>query len=236
MENSLQQMPYFKIKMEKNRSLPLFLILISSSLTLIAQNNWGPTRFQKEVDAIIAKYENTEMSDQAPIVFTGSSSIRFWRNVSELNTSETILNTGFGGSTALDLIHYIEPLVLKYNPKQVFVYEGDNDLAIGRSVAKSKRHLKKVFRLIRKHNKNTKIVFIAAKPSIARWNLRSKFLKLNGKIEKMARSRVNLSFADVDTPMLVEGEINKTIFIDDGLHMNAKGYEIWSKVIRAFIN
>ena len=84
--------------------------------------------------------------------------------------------------------------------------------------------------------KNTKIVFIAAKPSIARWNLRSKFLKLNGKIEKMARSKAYLSFADVDTPMLVDGEINKTIFINDGLHMNAKGYEIWSKVIKPLVN
>jgi lysophospholipase L1-like esterase len=227
-------MPYFKIKMKKNRCL--LLVLLSSSLTLIAQNNWEPTRFQKEVDAIVTKYQNTAITEKAPVVFTGSSSIRFWRNVSELNTSKTILNTGFGGSTALDLIHYIEPLVLQYNPRQVFVYEGDNDLAIGRSVAKSKRHLKKVFRLIRKHNKNTTIVFIAAKPSIARWNLRSKFLKLNSKIEKMARSKAYLSFADVDTPMLVDGEINKTIFINDGLHMNAKGYEIWSKVIKPLIN
>ena len=227
-------MPYFKTKMRKNPYL--LLILLSSSLTLIAQNNWEPTRFQKEVDAIITKYQNTAIPEKAPIVFTGSSSIRFWRNVSELNTSETILNTGFGGSTALDLIHYIEPLVLQYNPKQVFVYEGDNDLAIGRSVAKSKRHLKKVFRVIRKHNKNTTIVFIAAKPSIARWNLRSKFLKHNNKIEKMARTKEYLSFADVDTPMLVAGDINKAIFIDDGLHMNAKGYEIWSKVIKPLIN
>ncbi len=52
----------------------------------------------------------------------------------------------------------------------------------------------------------------------------------------MARSKAYLSFADVDTPMLVDGEINKTIFINDGLHMNTKGYEIWSKVIKPLIN
>ena len=75
MENSLQPMPYFKIKMKKNRFL--LFILLSSSLTINAQNTWEPTRFQKEVDAIVTKYQNTAITEKAPIDFTGSSSIPF---------------------------------------------------------------------------------------------------------------------------------------------------------------
>ena len=42
-----------------------------------------------------------------------------------------------------------------------------------------------------------------------------------------------MEFLDVATPMLNEdGSIKDDIFVQDNLHMNAKGYAIWTKVIR----
>ncbi len=55
-----------------------------------------------------------------------------WRDAGLLSKGSPIINTGFGGSTAFGLNHYLEDLVLRYKPKQVFIYEGDNDIDAGR--------------------------------------------------------------------------------------------------------
>src|SRR5882724_121449 len=64
-----------------------------------------------------------------PIVFTGSSSFRKWTGIREAFPGYPIINTGFGGSTFPDVIRYVDDVVLKYNPRQVVIYCGDNDLA-----------------------------------------------------------------------------------------------------------
>ncbi len=86
------------------------------------------SRFQEEVLAIQEKYETLWDSTKETIVFTGSSSIRTWKNLQEIFPEYQIVNSGFGGSQATDLLAYTDELILQYNPKKVFIYEGDNDL------------------------------------------------------------------------------------------------------------
>ena len=45
-----------------------------------------------------------------------------------------------------------------------------------------------------------------------------------------------IDFVNVWSPMLDENkEVRKDIFLDDGLHMNQKGYDIWKKTIEPFL-
>jgi lysophospholipase L1-like esterase len=117
----------------------------------------------------------------------------------------------------------------------VFIYEGDNDLFAGVSPRKIKRITKKIIRAIQKNNKQTQIVLIAAKPSISRWDLRTKYEQLNGLFERLAAKKELLIYADVWNPMLKEGALDKSLFISDGLHMNQKGYDIWESVLKPLI-
>ena len=103
------------------------------------------------------------------------------------------------------------------------------------SPRKIKRITKKIIRAIRKNNKQTQIVLIAAKPSISRWNLKTKYEQLNGLFERLATKKKLLIYADVWNPMLKEGELDKSLFISDGLHMNQKGYDIWESVLKPLI-
>jgi lysophospholipase L1-like esterase len=32
-----------------------------------------------------------------------------------------------------------------------------------------------------------------------------------------------------------DGNVRKDLFVEDGLHMNKKGYDIWTKVIRPYL-
>jgi lysophospholipase L1-like esterase len=82
----------------------------------------------------------------------------------------------------------------------------------------------------------TKVVMISPKPSIARKNLQRDYIKLNKKLEKFCAKTDKLEFADVWSAMLDEnGNVYEDIFVEDGLHMNKKGYDIWGSVINGFL-
>ncbi|MBM3412855.1 MAG: G-D-S-L family lipolytic protein [Bacteroidetes bacterium] len=190
--------------------------------------------FQAEIDAF-KKQDSLQQPPQNPIVFAGSSSFRLWESMYKDFSGFPVLNRGFGGSTLLDLIDRLEETVLQYNPKQVVIYCGENDFAASASVtpAEVAVRFKRVYSAIRKRQgKKTKIIFISIKPSVARWQLESKFVAANELISSFLKSKRNTYYIDVHTPMLdPAGQVFPDLFIKDNLHMNAKGYAIWKELI-----
>lgn len=201
-------------------------------VTLIAQD---PLRFEKEVHDLVAG--DSAINKRKVILFTGSSSIRFWSGLRKDFPNRNVLNRGFGGSEMSDLLYYSESLILKYNPKKIFIYEGDNDINSGKSAEEILANADKLLSLLRAHlPAKVKIIFISAKPSIARWHLKEKYEEFNRKLMVWTSTRKNVLYADVWTPMLDSaGEVRKDLFIEDNLHMNQLGYSIWATVIRKFI-
>ena len=89
---------------------------------------------------------------------------------------------------------------------------------------------------IQKDLPETRIVFISPKPSIARVHLKNSYITFNKKLKKYCEKNGKLEFADVWYPMLDnKGNVFKDVFLEDGLHMNKKGYDIWGKVINEFL-
>ncbi len=211
--------------------LLLVTVLSSASQTIQAQD---PSRFAEQ----IAEYleDTTHRDGRRPTLFVGSSSIRMWRSLSSDFPEHYVINRGFGGSHMSDLVHYYPELIKKNNPKQIFIYEGDNDLASGKSI---KEIMDKAHELLHKISvdiPDAHTTFIAVKPSLSRWHLREKYLELNKELEFLAQQETNISFADVWTAMLGDNRLVRSdIFIEDGLHMNERGYKIWAQVIRPLL-
>lgn len=195
-----------------------------------------PTRFADQVDAIQKKYDTLWNSSKETIVFTGSSSVRIWEDLEARFPEHHIVNSGFGGSQASDLIFYLDQLVLRFNPKKVFIYEGDNDINFEKRPRHILKDLEQVVSLIKANTSDSEIVLIAAKPSVARWHLKGKYKRLNNKMRRFAKRRANISFANVWDVMLDGKEVKKDIFIKDNLHMNAMGYELWYDVIKNYMD
>lgn len=78
----------------------------------------------------------------------------------------------------------------------------------------------------------TPVYFISLKPSKLRFTEFPLQSQVNDAIRARATQRSDLHYIDVVTPMLENGK-PKDIFVDDGLHMNAAGYQIWTRVVRA---
>ncbi len=213
-----------------------FIVLTVLCLIVSTGNAQDAAPFKGEVEAIQKKYDTVFDASQETIVFTGSSSIRMWQDVHERFPEHHVVNTGFGGSQASDLSFYIYDLILRFHPKKVFIYEGDNDIFAKKRTNAVMRTIQDIVDGIHRNDSTTQVVLIAAKPSIARWNLKGKYKRLNRKFERLAKKNPSVAYADVWNPMLDGSKVKQDIFIEDGLHMNAKGYQIWYDALKAFVN
>ena len=218
-----------KSNSDKKVSLLLFL-LIQSTLVLFAQNK----PFEGEIKAF-AKSDSIVAPLQGKIVFAGSSSFTKWKDINQYFPGYPIINRGFGGSNLLDVILYVNETITKYKPKQVVIYCGENDLASSDTVSPEivLDRFSILFNLIRKQLGNkSNITFISIKPSISRWRLEAKIVAANTLIANFIEKQTNANFINIHNAMLQgDGSVMKDIFIADNLHMNAKGYAIWQKII-----
>lgn len=210
----------------------IFFFLLFTFLTHSQQN----PIFKNEVISINKKYDSIWNPSLETIVFTGSSSVRMWKNLQDVFPNHQIINSGFGGSEAIDLLGYTHELILKFKPKKVFIYEGDNDLFAKKRPKDIISSLAAIITQIKNQNETTKIILISPKPSIVRWNLKSKYKRFNRKLQRFCKKNNDLEFANVWNIMLDKKKLKTELFIDDGLHMNDHGYQLWYSVIKNYMN
>lgn len=195
----------------------------------------GTVPFSREVKEIQMRLDSVWDASKETMVFTGSSSIRLWKDLQERFPQYQVLNTGFGGSQCWDLANFLHELILDYRPRKVFIYEGDNDISAKKKPREIIGIFNRILDVLQERSPQMEIVLISAKPSISRWRFRNKYRRLNRKLDHLASNRAKVFFADVWTVMLNEGKLKKDLFIEDGLHMNAKGYDLWYGVLKKFV-
>ena len=172
------------------------------------------------------------------ILFVGSSSFTFWKDVNAYFPGYSIINRGFGGSTLEDLIRYAYDIILPYQPKQIVIYCGENDFASADSVAVPVvvNRFKTLFAMIRTNFPNTPIAYISMKPSIARAALQTKMKAGNLAIQQFLAKQSKAAYIDIYDAMLdKQKQYRPEIYIGDKLHMNALGYAIWKNAITPYL-
>ncbi len=209
------------------------VIIVFNTCFLIAQTY----PFQSEIDAF-------KMDDQAHpnrvvgTLFIGSSSIRLWKNLDQVFPEFHPLNRGFGGAILPHIMHFAPDMIYPYNPRQVVIYCGENDLVADTTLTAMDilNRTKQLINLIKANTKAKNILIISLKPSLARWNIRDKNQEANRLIKAYCNTQKNLNFLDVWDSMLDDQKMPmKDIFVADGLHMNEKGYAIWNQAIRKYL-
>jgi lysophospholipase L1-like esterase len=214
----------------------LILTLVSSSVaaqTPAAPPN--PDRFEPE----IRKFEEADRSAPAQkdvVVFVGSSSIRRWETMAKDFPRVPVLNRGFGGSEASDVVRYAERAIIPPRPARIVFYAGDNDLARGKSPAQIAADVKQLWQLVSAKLPETRMAIISVKPSLARWALVDKTRETNALLRSFASSDPRLAYIDVFTPMIgPDGKPIPEHFVEDGLHMTDAGYRVWTTALTPFL-
>ncbi|MEZ5044472.1 MAG: GDSL-type esterase/lipase family protein [Saprospiraceae bacterium] len=215
---------------------PLLVFFFVGLFVAASAQQQGPERWEETIQQF-EKADKTTPVEQGLALFVGSSSITMWKDIANYFPEHKVLNRGFGGSNFTDLLYYAERIIFPYKPAKVFVYEGDNDVAMGKDNKTTLQEAKKLRKMIAKAlGKNIPVIFISPKPSVARWNLKDQYLELNASLKKYADKKKFTEYADVWTPAIgPDGKVFPHIFLQDNLHMNADGYKIWQKVIAPFL-
>ncbi|AGA78533.1 hypothetical protein Echvi_2285 [Echinicola vietnamensis DSM 17526] len=220
-----------------SRSHLRFLCVLCSLLmtgliqTAFAQDN--PVKFQEEVDQIVS---DTPVPPGDIYLFTGSSSVRMWKDIGSYFPEVTVVNTGFGGSQTFELLHYAQELIIRYHPHKVFIYEGDNDLASGKTPVAILKTMQKLVGKLQAELPETEIVLISPKPSPSRWQLKEEYETLNRLLEVYADKTGGVSYVNVwDVALNSEGKPKPELFLQDSLHMTKLGYDGWAEMLAPHI-
>jgi len=190
-----------------------------------------PTRFEEEIKAFELEDKKNGIVE-ASILFTGSSSIRKWNTLESDMSPMPVLNRGFGGATTPELQHFAPRFLYNQNPGVLVFYCGENDISEGATVDSSVSSFISFHREMRDSVGDVPFVYLSMKPSISRWAIWSQFKEANSAIKEYLEKDSLAIYLDVSEAMLVNGEADKTIFLEDNLHMNEEGYRRWTKLVR----
>lgn len=171
-----------------------------------------------------------------PVVFTGSSSVRMWETLASDFPDVAVLNRGFGGSQVRDAVWYADEVALRYRPRQIVLYAGDNDVFEGRSPAQVLADTEAFVQRVRALRPGTPIALLGIKPSPSRVQLLGVQREANEALRTWAARQRNIAYIDVFNPMLdADGKPREELFIADRLHMNAAGYALWREIVGPYL-
>lgn len=194
-----------------------------------------PARWEED----IAAFETADRAAApAPggVLFVGSSSIRLWTTLAEDFPGVPVINRGFGGSQVPDVTAFVGRIVLPYRPRLVVIYCGGNDINAGRPAAQVVADTRALVRAIQESLPEARIAYISVAPNPARWGQIETVTAVNDGIEAWMATDPRLTFIDVFPHMLgPDGRPKPDIFVDDQLHMNAKGYAIWKEIVGPYL-
>src|SRR5262245_13711868 len=210
------------------RNLVVLVFFASVTVAQFPRESERFARWEKEI-AALEKRQADKATEKGGILFAGSSTIRLWDLESAFPKAT---NSGFGGSEIRDVTHFADRIILKHEPRAIFVYAGDNDIKSGRSANEVKEAFEAFVQAVRKRLPETKVYFISVKPSIARWSLFEVQTQANKMVRDFCERNKRLGYIDIVPTMLgKDGKPVPELFVKDGLHLSPKGYAILNEAV-----
>lgn len=192
-------------------------------------------RWQSDIRAF-EKQDAENPPPAAPIIFTGSSSIRMWKTLADDFPGLPVINRGFGGSELFDAVTFVDQLVIKHRPRQIVMYSGSNDINAGKTPQRVLADFQAFAARVHTALPDCRISYISNAPNPKRWALVDKIREANRLVEQFTKTDPRLEFINTHDAMLgADGLPLPGIFLRDDLHMNAKGYAIWTKIVSPFL-
>lgn len=195
-------------------------------------------RYDDEIETLVDKSDG-DPDTICDALFVGSSSIRLWHDLPRAMEPLNVKNRGYGGATMRDLMINYHRIMAHYQPKTVILY-CDNDIC---GWKEGDLDVEEVFRLykafigrIHSDYPSTKVFFLSIKHSLSREKLRDQQNCLNGMMERYAADDPDATYVDVSSVLLdCQGKIIDALFMDDHLHLNPEGYNLWNDILKPLL-
>jgi len=186
----------------------------------------------------IREFEQWDAKNTPPrnaVLFVGSSSIRGWKTA-QCFPELTVINRGFGGSKIPDVLDFTDRIVVKYKPRLIVFYCGDNDIAENMTPKTVRDNFVVFAQRMARQLPDTPIIYITIKPSGSRWSLWPQMQQANTLIKTYCEKHEKLYWLDLASGLLGDdGRPDDALFLDDRLHLSDKGYAVWTQKLREMI-
>ena len=192
--------------------------------------------FEKEILAFEAS-DKTNPPPKDAALFIGSSSIRLWKSLAADFPAHKVINRGFGGSHISDSVRNAERIAIPYHPRLIVFYAGGNDIHGGKSPERVFADYKAFVAKIHAALPKTRIAYISIAGNPSRWAEVQRVKEANGRIEAHTKTDPRLQFINVFPRMLGDdGQPRPEIFVEDRLHMNERGYQLWKEIVGPYLD
>jgi hypothetical protein len=214
------------------------LILLFLSLTFCAQLH-AQTGFPFDNEIRDFKRQDSlKFPPKNGILFIGSSSIRKWTDLEQRFANEPIIRRGVGGCELWQIVDYYTPYILfPYQPRKIFIYAGENDIAAGKTGKFVFDEFQKLWEMINKKLPDATIYFMSIKPSPSRAKFFNEVEIANNLVKNYLSTKPNSTYIDVSTTILKRNSSvsDSSLFENDLLHLNRKGYDKWQEILKPYV-
>jgi lysophospholipase L1-like esterase len=192
--------------------------------------------------AEMKNFDSVNLADTYPtnaVLFTGSSYIRLWKNIREDVKYPSIIHRGYGGSNLTEMAYYVKRIVYPHQPAALFMYVG-NDIT-GSEKDKTPIQVLELFKYVAKTIRDKypelPIVWLPIAPSPKRWMVWNEVQEANRLIEAYCAGEYRLYTVNASAKYLgKDGKPLENLFVEDRLHYNEKGYQLWGKEIKKLVH
>lgn len=242
-----------KIKLNKKDTIYLSVIAVLVIAVIVVGLVLGikphgvedPNFFKQYYDDKCASYavQNGNLS-KGQIVFVGDS-------ITDLcplddyyqELSLATYNRGIGGDTTEGVLNRLKVSIFDIKPSKVVLMIGTNDIDAGKSEDYIMENYTKIVDKIKDELPEVELYCMSIIPQnevlesysdldTAKNNL--KIQSVNAKIKALVETKGE-TFVDIYSALLgLEGNLNKA-YSDDGLHLNAGGFVVWSNILKPYL-
>lgn len=195
-------------------------------------------KWEKDIQALEAR-DRHEQHPADSILFVGSSSIRLWDSIAADMAPYPVIRRGYGGAKFTDLVFFAGRLVHPHQFRALVIFVA-NDITGGkddRTPAEVAALFRKVHGTVRDKFSATPIFYIAVTPSPSRFAAWPKISAANSAVREVCESLPDTFFIGTESLYFKpDGTPDESLFRDDRLHQNQKGYDRWSFAIKSHLD
>lgn len=178
------------------------------------------------------------------IVFLGDS-ITDYGDWNEWFSDPNIINRGISGDRVEWLLSRLDPIIAG-QPAKLFLMIGTNDLAAGTAPQTVVENICKVIDRITAESPHTQLYVESLFPvngedfqdKTARknhWSKGAEIVEVNEALEKACAER-QVTYIDIYSSLVDRRGLLDSAYTNDGLHLMADGYKVWTELLRSYVN
>lgn len=154
----------------------------------------------------------------------------------------SVVNSGIAGNTTENVLADLANRVSIYNPSQVFVWLGTNDLRDGKTPEQTLESLQTIIDQIQTERSMAKITLISLIPVNSQVDPYTVGLRSNDQIQKVNQGlreiakEEKLDYIDLYSSLKDDQGNLKAEYTVDGLHLSDAGYQVVQEIIEPYLD